>query len=219
MLEGTRHMKLMKVRLTFLEPVLGMSAADPEIHEHYIASKAGDAPKIEEEVAAIGVDGVVERGMTIFPKLEDGTPFMWDYQVKGFFKDACGMLRRVTGSKSAAQRSYKKVIDGLIFPQPRKIPFVLPEDGEITTLQRPLRASTPQGERITLANSEMIPAGTKMTFVIEIWQDDLKPFIEECLTYGSRRGMGQWRNASFGRFRWEELDKNGKVIGGNLDSD
>lgn len=33
--------------------------------------------------------------MTVFPRDKDGTPFIWDYQMKGMFKDACGGLRSV----------------------------------------------------------------------------------------------------------------------------
>ena len=35
--------------------------------------------------------------MTVFPRTEDGRPFLYDYQIKGFFKDACGCLSRVAG--------------------------------------------------------------------------------------------------------------------------
>lgn len=35
----------------------------------------------------------VEDATTCFPRTEDGVPFCWDYQIKGFFKDACSALR------------------------------------------------------------------------------------------------------------------------------
>ena len=89
-------------------------------------------------MAALGADAVAERGMTVFPRLEDGTPFLWDYQIKGFFKDACGVLRKVPGKRSAKIKAYKKEIDGLIFPQPRRIPLAL--SGPVRECQRPLRA-------------------------------------------------------------------------------
>ena len=112
-------MKEMKVRLTFTEMVLGSTSGDPDITRNYIASKSEDAKKIEEEVAAIGVDGVEEKAMTIFPKLENGTPFLWDYQVRGFFKSACGALNMANpGNKLTA---HKKKIDLLVFVNERKI--------------------------------------------------------------------------------------------------
>ena len=148
-----------KVRLTLTEEMLGTASGNPELHEEFIASKAPDAMSREEEVEAIGVDAVVEKGKTVFPKLEDGTPFVWDYQIKGFFKDACGMLRKVLSSESAKIKAYKKEIDGLIFVKERKIPLVF--EGEIGDCQRPLRAQTAQGERVALANSETVPALTR----------------------------------------------------------
>ena len=37
--------------------------------------------------------------LNVFPKDTDGCPIMWDYQVKGFFKDTCGALKRVSEGK------------------------------------------------------------------------------------------------------------------------
>lgn len=108
-------MKKIKVKLTFTEEILGTANATTTIHDEYIASKAPDAKSREEEIAALGVAEVVEKSMTVFPTLEDGTPFLWDYQVKGFFKDACGVLKKVSGTASSKIKAYKKEIDGLIF--------------------------------------------------------------------------------------------------------
>lgn len=82
-------MKELKVRLTFTEDMLGTASSNPEIHEEFIASKAPDAKSREEEVAAIGVEEAVEKAMTVFPKMADGSPFIWDYMIRGFFKEAC----------------------------------------------------------------------------------------------------------------------------------
>lgn len=49
-------MKELKVRLTFLEEVLGTANAEKDIHEKFIASKAPDAPSREQEVEALGVE-------------------------------------------------------------------------------------------------------------------------------------------------------------------
>ena len=148
-------MKELKVRITTTEDMLGTASANPEIHREFIASNAPDAETLEEEVASIGVDEVFEKGMTVFPR-KDGKPIAWDYQWKGFFKDACGALRKVTGSECSKIKAYKKEIDGLIFVEPRAIPIRF--EGEIGICQRPLRGQTAQGERIALASSESIPA-------------------------------------------------------------
>lgn len=196
-------MKEMKVRITLLEELLGTASNNREIHSEFIASKAPDAKSREEEIAAIGTDAEIEKSMTVFPKDENGNPFYFDYQVRGFFKDACGMLRKVTGTKSSGMKSYKKSIDGLIFINERRIPINF--DGEIGNCQRPLRAQTAQGERISLANSETIPAGATMEFTIHCLVDADMSAVREWLDYGKLRGLGQWRNSGKGRFSWEEI--------------
>lgn len=197
-------MKKLTVKLTFIEEVLGTAPANPDVHREFIASKAPQPSTIEDEVAAIGVDAVADKSMTIFPRCEN-RPFVYDYQIKGFFKDSCAALMR-TDSKSAKLKAYKKIIDGLIFPQPRKIFFDIPKDGEIGSCQRPLRAQTAQGERIALANSETIPAGSSITFEVLILNNDHESLIEEWLEYGQLRGLGQWRNSGKGRFTYTMMD-------------
>lgn len=101
-------MKEIKVRLTFTEPILGTSPADPDIYRKFIGSKAPDAASVEDEVASLGADTVAEKAMTVFPRLDDGTPYLYDYQIKGFFKDTCGGLRKVKGTVSEKIRRTKR---------------------------------------------------------------------------------------------------------------
>lgn len=196
-------MKTMKVKLTFLEPILGTSPANDDIYREFIGSKAEDAATVEDEVAALGVDAVVEKGTTIFPRTEDGVPFLYDYQIKGFFKDTCGGLRKVKGTVSSGIKAYKKEIDKLIFPQPRQILFE--NFGEVGFCQRPLRAQTPQGERVSMAMSEEVPAGSSVTFEVVLLHDDHEKAVREWLDYGRLSGIGQWRNSGKGRFAWQEV--------------
>lgn len=196
----------MKVRLTFLEESLGTSSSNPDIHSEFIASRAPDAKSRSEEIDAVGISEVVEKSMTIFPK-ENGVPFYWDYQIKGFFKDACGMLKRIKGTESNKIAAYKKIIDGLIFPQPRKILINIPEGEELGECQRPLRGQTAQGERIALAHSETVPAGSSIEFEIRILDKiKYKDAVIEWLDYGQLRGLSQWRNSGKGRFEYEILE-------------
>lgn len=198
-------MKALNVKITFLEGVLGTSPANKEIYRDFIGSKSPDAESIEEEIAAIGEDAVAEKGMTVFPRGTDGTPYLYDYQIKGFFKDTCGGLRKVKGLESEKIKAYKKEIDKLIFVFPRHIAFE--NVGEITECQRPLRAMTAQGERVGLAISEEIPAGASITFRIECLSDEHEKAVREWLDYGKYSGIGQWRNSGKGRFVWEELSE------------
>lgn len=206
--------KILKVKITFLEPVLGTWPSNQNVARDFIASKSPDAATIEDEVAALGADAVADKGMTVFPRNENGEPVLYDYQIKGFFKDSCGMLARVggkteTGKKRAVNESgklsaYKKVIDGLIFPQPRMIPIKV--NVKIGDCQRPLRAQTAQGERVSLANSEEIPAGSTCEFEILLMDESLENAVLEWLDYGVLRGIGQWRNSGKGRFTFDIID-------------
>ena len=103
------------VRLTLLEEALGMTPGDPEIYGNWIASKAPEPENGAEEVGVIEGMDAVEDATTCFPRTEDGVPFCWDYQIKGFFKDACSALRRVPGTRSSKLTAFKKVIDGTVF--------------------------------------------------------------------------------------------------------
>lgn len=190
--------KILKVKITFLEPVLGTRPSNQNVARDFIASKSPDAATIEDEVAALGADAVADKGMTVFPRNENGEPVLYDYQIKGFFKDSCGMLARVggkteTGKKRAVNESgklsaYKKVI------------------GKIGDCQRPLRAQTAQGERVSLANSEEIPAGSTCEFEILLMDESLENAVLEWLDYGVLRGIGQWRNSGKGRFTFDIID-------------
>lgn len=198
------EMETMKVRITFTEPILGTWPNNPDIAAEYIATKAPNYDDIEKELESLPAEDLVKKGMTVFPRTPDGTPALYDYQVKGFLKDTVGMLRKVKGSVSSGFKAYKKEIDGLIFVSPRMIPIQF--DGDIGSCQRPLRASTPQGERVSLANSEEIPAGSTIELEFSYYNDQHRNLIIECLDYGKLRGIGQWRNSGKGRFTWELID-------------
>lgn len=196
-------MKTMKVKLTFIDEVLGTASADPEIHANYIASKAPDAPSKEEEVAALGAEEVTHLKSTIFPRNKEGIPFIWDYQIRGFFKAKCSALKNVEGSKSSKCKAHKKRIDELIFVKPREIPLIF--EGETGTCQRPLRAETAKGARVALANSETVPAGATCEFEVICHCDSDMDMVREWLDHGEWNGLCQWRNGGKGSFTWEEI--------------
>lgn len=189
------------VKLTFTDDLLGTSSGNPELHREFIASKAPDAAKMEEEVALLGVEAVEEKSMTVFPKMADGTPYLWDYQIRGFFKEICGAMRGIAGTKSSKVKAYKKKVDNTIFVEPREIPLDL-HSMKIADCQRPLRASTMQGERIALANSEVCPQGTTCEFDVLCMVDEDVDMLREWLEYGKYKGIGQWRNSGKGRFEF-----------------
>jgi len=193
-------MKKYLVKLTLTEPMLGTVPKDKEVYASYIAGKAAlSDEQLAEELAT--VEQVEEKGWTGFHAVE-GDPIIYDYVIKGFFKDACSMLRRVSDTASGKLRAHKKIVDGLVFVSPRQIPLVL-NGGEMGVLERPLRAQTPQGERVTLARSDYVPEGTFLEFTVEVLGGVSETVLREWLDYGRYRGLGQWRNASYGRFEAE----------------
>ncbi len=226
-------METIKIRVTLQEEMLGMSSADPEIHKKFIASRSGDAEKIKEEQESLPADTLFEKALTVFPRDPDGDPMLWDYQIKGFYKDAIGMLQRVKQScakcegtgkvivkeeekdcptckgtgevKRKIMPAYKSVIDGLVFVAPRKIKIVLPKGTAVGLCTRPLRADTPQGPRVCLCTSETVPAGSILEMTIKSLDASIMPHLREALDYGELRGLGQWRNSGKGRFTWGQL--------------
>lgn len=199
---------VMRVKLTFVDEILGTCSGNTEIHREYIASKAPDAKSREEEIEAIGVQAEIEKTMTVFPRSKEGEPIFWNYQVKGFMKSACSALRTIKGTKSKDLKAYKKHIDLNIFvfadaEHKEKREIVIHTDESIDECQRPLRASTPQGERVALANSESIAPGAWVEFDILLMEPADRPLVEEWLDYGLLNGLGQWRNSGKGAFTWE----------------
>ncbi len=204
----------LKFRCEFTEEMLGTANSNPDIHDQFIASKAPDAPSREEEIEALGTEEYAEKSLTVFP-IVDGKPIVWDYQIKGFFKSACSMLGRIKDSKSSELKAFKKIIDGGVFVYPRAIELKLPDGGIVGECQRPLRAQTPQGERVALANSLTVPAGTIIEFEVEIpnlkskkEKDFMQSLVFEWLGYGQKWGLGQWRNSGKGRFVCDYLGTN-----------
>lgn len=218
-------MEHLKIRITTVQEMLGTTAGNSDIVRDFIASKVKDSkdPNIDkdaraaEEVAVIEKtleerkDEELENAMTIFP-VQDGKRFLWDYQVKGFLKAAVLAICIDSGDYTKAQQktigltkwTYKRTIDNLWFPSPRRIILDMP--GPLTVIQRPLRAETLRGERICLAISEAAPAGTTFECEIKYLNPVHGEVIRACLDYGELKGLLQWRNAGFGRFTWEEIE-------------
>ena len=196
--------KVVNVELTFQKDILGSWPSDPEIAETYIASKAPDAETMAQQIENLGVDAVTDSRKTIFPRDKDGNPIIYDYQIRGFFKAAAKALYKLEGSKSSKIKAYKQTVDTKVFIVEEETPIIF--DGEIDTCQRPLRASTPQGDRVALAFSESIHKGAKIIFGIRMLDPSLEDVIYEWLDYGQYNGLGQWRNAGYGKFTWRKLE-------------
>lgn len=247
------------VEIELLDDCLGTGPSDKDLLKTFIAKNAPDAPSREEEIAAVGEEEIVLKGTTVFYKgifkekdhhnvdvldrfekcdfdIDDEDikkkPFFWNYQIRGFFKDSCGLLARASYGESANLKAYKKVIDGGIFVGPRRIgidcaPYYFDDFGEMTpcdplnlkVLQRPLRIQDKNGERTAIASSEVVPAGSRLKFYIAYTDPKNRDLIYEWLNYGADHGLGAWRNSGMGAFRWRELNPDWTPIDSDPDEE
>ena len=205
--QKTGYLK-MNVEITFIEGVLGTMPRDPLVAEKFLTTETGGAFP-DDQAAALGVaikdqgdDDLKGPPPTIFCRNTEGQLILWDYQIKGFLKDALGAFYRMEGKAFSA---YKKIVDSLIFVAPRQIPLILPEGKEPGWCERSIRVGGPKGERVALALSEEAPKGTKFECTFTCLRDDLLNWVERCLDYGEVRGIGQWRNSGKGRLSWRDL--------------
>lgn len=198
-------MKQLNVKIKFLHSVLGTQTTNEQIYREFIQSKASDAKDVSDEINAIGTEGVVEKGKTIFPRTQDGLPFIYDYQIRGFLKNAFGALSKVKDNPCYQMKAYKKKVDLYVFVKDRR--NVIDNYSYIGECQRPLRASTMQGERISLAISEEIERGATCEFKIKCLVDSDLECVKAALDYGQYNGLLQWRNSGKGSFVWIDTDK------------
>jgi len=84
-------------------------------------------------------------------------------------------------------------------------PVLLPWKEVDGVLERPLRAMTAQGPRVTVTRSDYIESGRQIRFTIGIMKNDKKvtmDLIDTLLQYGEICGLGQWRGSGgYGRFK------------------
>lgn len=193
----------MKIRLTLTNELLGTKAANANVFADYIASKAPDGDKEKEELET--AEHQEEAGSSVFHR-QNGQIGIWDYQIKGFFKDAAGMINRADSdlrNKLEKLTAYKTKIDGLLFVFPRFIQITMA--GPLGNCERPIGVDTPKGRRVALCRSESVPEGSTLEFEVKCLSKDLLPYVEMWLGYGAIRGIGQWRNSGKGTFTWKEL--------------
>jgi DNA topoisomerase VI subunit B len=185
------------VEIVLTEPLLGTVPKNKEVYKKFIASKQADLGLAEEEVET--VESVEESGWTGFHKDIDGH-FLYDYAVKGFLCESARTLKQY-GAVKQLQDKFKRYC----FVLPRKIR--LPEPTEV--LERPLRAMTAQGPRVALTRSDVVAAGTKLTFKVAVMDGGsiTEKLLIEVLGYGRFLGLGQWRTGSYGRFELLKIDE------------
>lgn len=193
-----------RVRWTFVEPILGTVPKDRGVYATYIQTKnaekgtpLADRGDEVETVPEAATDE--ERGWTGFHADAQGD-FLFDYMVQGYLREAANAVKEPLGVKALRSK-----MENCVWVGPRRL-YLHGTRGE--PLERPLRAMTAQGPRVTLRRSDQYLAGTTMTFAIKLlttkeitWDGVLVPLMD----LGVLRGFGQWRTGGYGRFTWEEV--------------
>lgn len=207
-MEITRY----RVRIVTIEPLLG-TQPQKDVATEFITSRfaervkaagisTNDADLPEDELGTLTEQ--LEKGTTVFHRL-NGAPIYYDYHVKGFLKESAQVQNGSDGVGGV--KNLKSKVNNLVFVFPRQIALHIPDGGTIEYLERPLRAQTMQGPRTSLARSEMLPVGTWFECEIRVLSGEIKEkAIRSLLDYGELKGLGQWRNGSYGRFEYT-LDK------------
>jgi hypothetical protein len=176
----------------FVEPILGTIPKHREVwSEHVRSSEAG---LDEDEMMALADEaGATERGATGFYTDADGHPILFDYQIKGAFKEAGNTIKDVV--KVKALRSH---IEAELFVFPRITILAEKPDGYI---ERPLRAMTMQGPRVTVVRSDKVDPGQVYAVELRVLKGSrvTRPVLESITEYLAVKGLGQWRNGGYGR--------------------
>lgn len=199
----------MRVRLTLTEDLLGSNPSSEEVFADYVGSKAPDPAA--EILAPAEIVEQLEKAATVFRRDPEGALYMCDYQIKGSLKSRGDAIRaRLSAEKANKEQKgqwggIKGKIDNHVFIFPRVIRLmrdgkpIMKADG---WLERPLLAATAQGPRVCLAKSEVIKAGVTLDLEIITRGVVSEKMIEEMLEEGKFYGLGQWRNAGYGRYEW-----------------
>ncbi len=179
------------------QPILGTIPKDRNVFENFVMDQA--KTEMEKSRASEDVDRVPEetesRGWTGFYEDEEGHPILRDYQFKGFLKNAGNVLKGAL--KVPNLRSH---INDTVFVNPLYIQLAEKPDD---VLERPLRAMTMQGPRVSLVRSDLINPGKQYSLELQVLEGSkvTEAVLRGILSYGELSGLLQWRNAGYGKFK------------------
>ena len=202
-------MNIRTYRIRMIEDLLGTSPLDQELYKNFIQKKKDElitsgklvkAPPIisgveETQEEAEYVKEQEEKGMTGFLFDPQKGLFVFDYWIKGFFKNSANVLKEILG-----YRGLKQKVTNFLYVGPRQIFLGKKEADDI--LERPLRFMSKMGEKVALAASQILLKGLEIDFKVGVIPHpevtlELADFL---LKYGQFMGLGQWRNGGYGRF-------------------
>lgn len=97
------NMEQRTYRLHGMTRILGAQAANPKVHSEFIAAKAAKQAKGEEQTAMLPDENLETKGLTVFLR-DDGVLCLADYVIKGFLKEALGVIKSQVKIGSPATR-------------------------------------------------------------------------------------------------------------------
>lgn len=186
------------VKIRLLEDILGTVPKNKEIYGTYIESLKPQSEDQDKETDTVPEDpDKKERaGWTGFHTDEEGL-FIYDYMVKGFIKNAANVLK---DDPSIKLKNLRSKLTNFVFVFPRRIHLGKKEPDGV--FERPLKGVTAQGVIVTLVRSDVVKAGTEISFRLFLMhhKEVTKEILRLLFEYGKLQGLGQFRNGSFGRF-------------------
>ena len=193
-----RSDKEIEALLRTVEEVVGTSLTREEVSQLF----SGDE-KLKSLRESLG--GFDTQGVTVFFRDKNGKPCLGNHMIKGFLKAAGEAFARTLPTKNGTMLHSATYTSAIINQHVTVTPdfLVASKDIERTKdkkpkyLQRSLRVQTAQGQRVTLAKSEVLPAGTEFTFTVKVMDGSpfTKEVLEQLLSYGEMVGLGQWRGS------------------------
>jgi hypothetical protein len=173
--------------------------------------------QLESEMAELPlIEDDSDMRLTIFyraPYKDDITvPVIRAHQVLGFLKYAFSSFKDQLGVKNPRDKvdRYIRVQPLNIFIYDTKIGDEYIVDAPDDILERPIRATTPYGERVSVVKSEVIKSSDHsklIRFKLILLKNKHIDFekIKSIFEYGQYNGISQWRSAGYGTFKVEKI--------------
>lgn len=203
-----------QVTLELTSDMLGTAPKSKSIYVDHVATKSRKrlikAGLTDEEIDAKLADELDHyeehdeelRGHTTFYQ-DKKSPYLKAYMIKAFLKEAARRLK-----EDGNLKQLKSKVDQYVFVTTDKIRLPKPEGGEFDVCVRPLRASTPQGERVAISRSDVIEEGAQLTFELHILNEGIGvKLLKELFQYGKYCGLGCWRNGGNGQFKLVKFEQ------------
>jgi len=192
------------LQIVTITDMLGTIPKDRNVYENHVMDQAKtemEKARAAEDAEHVPAMDVETRGWTGFYEDEEGRPILMNYQFKGFLKNAANVLKKSLGLTNA--RSH---MNDECFVYPRQ--QIICEKVE-AIFERPLRAMTAQGPRVSVMRSDVILAGKELNFTLKLLKESTikEKHLLEILDYGTEQGLLQWRNAGYGAFTVNYLTK------------